>query len=434
MVIAALSCCAVASFVSIAGRGWASGAASVLVLAAILAWRRLGPPAVPLSVIVGLGVALRIGWIVAFPTEVELDFASYHRFATQLAAGEHGPLLYAKLLLQEVGYPLVLSGAYVLAGADAGVGRGLNVLFAAWLIVVVYRVLVPAGEKAALSGALMIAVWPSHVALSSVLASENLFLPLVWSGVGAALQASRREQVMGGALLGAAHAVRPPAALLLGLLVVGSALRRRWSSAVVMAVAAVLAFASYLGVRRATGDPFPRGAFGYSVLMGSNVGSVGTWNVADHTWFLTRRTEAGVSAANSEAVALAATRLAESPAAVPALVARKVGLQWGDGAVGVDFALRRLERPGADLERWRGPAMALADVAALVIWLFALHAVVVGNVLRQHPLAWLAGAALTLAWLSHLVLEANPRYAMPWFVGVIVLAALRRNAPLTKTP
>jgi hypothetical protein len=160
---------------------------------------------------------------------------------------------------------------------------------------------------------------------------------------------------------------------------------------------------------------------------------VGTWNVADHRWFLTRRTEAGVSAANLEAVALAATRLAASPAAVPALLARKVGLQWGDGAVGVDFALRRLERPGADPGRWRGPAMALADVVALAIWLFALHAVLVGDVLRGPP-AWLAAAALTLAWLSHLVLEANPRYAMPWFVGAIVLAALRRGVPLTKTP
>jgi hypothetical protein len=90
-VIVVLSLCALASLVSGVGRGWASVFALLTVVAAIAGWRWWSPRRVPLVAIVALGVTLRPAWIAAIPTAVELGFASSHRFAAQLASGEHGP-------------------------------------------------------------------------------------------------------------------------------------------------------------------------------------------------------------------------------------------------------------------------------------------------------------------------------------------------------
>lgn len=154
--------------------------------------------------------------------------------------------------------------------------------------------------------------------------------------------------------------------------------------------------------------------------MGTNRSSEGAWNFADHQWFDRKRFEMGFSAASREALSTALGRISADPRAMVLLAAQKFRAQWGNGAVAVTFAI-----PAAG-----APSLALADAWALSLWLLALWRV--RRAPDLPPLERLALAALAGTVASHLLLEANPRYALPWMVGLVFVAAAAPR--LTRTP
>lgn len=412
---ALLAICALVALSSLASRGWWALPMSMLVGGWLVVWHRFLVQRVSPGAIMAVGVALRVAWVLLVPTTPAVDFASYHQFAVGLATGTSTHLLYVTVPLQEIGYPLFLGGVYSLLGATAAVGRAVNVLLAFWLLVVVRRLLAPQGEVVTRTGLMLVSLWPAHIAMSSLLASENLFLPMLWSG--ALLTSS--STFVGGAMLGAAQAVRPVALMM--MVVIGASHRRDWLKVGAVLVGAGLTFGAYRLVRVAAGDRAERGGVAYSLLMGTNRGSAGAWNFGDHQWFDRQRFEHGFGAASQEALSKALARISAEPLEMVALAARKFLTQWGDGAVAVTFAM-----PAP-----RAPWLALADAWAVALWLLALWRVRASSELV--PLERLALVALGGTVASHLLLEANPRYALPWVVGVVLVAA--GAAPrLTRTP
>ncbi|MBL8919655.1 MAG: hypothetical protein JNJ54_12380 [Myxococcaceae bacterium] len=393
----------------IARGGW-SVFGVVALLLAVWGARRV-EARTPLTAIVLLGALVRVAWIVAVPTEPGSDFAAYHAFAVRAVEGQLNERLYAPLVLHQVGYPQFLSGAYLVFGAAPAVGRWLNVALAMWLIAAVFRLGTRlSGRRAGVFAALAIALWPDHVAYSSLLASELLFTPLVWVGLERALTKRSGRALGAGLLIGAAIAVRSPGVLALlvalGLLVA----LRRYRAALALVVGASLALGGSLALRRLTGDTFARGSLAYSALMGSNAATQGAWNQHDYEAYLRNRFVAGARVADDEAWALVRLRWAE--AGVTELVLGKVARQWGQGDSGVRFALRNA---------LKAPGEAMAALAQA--WLVGVVTLAWWALWRVRPVVRWGLAPLTLAWLAHLVLEANPRYALPWLVGAALVAA-----------
>lgn len=409
-----LALCAVAATTSLASRGWWAVPTLGIVISWFVVWQRYLVHQVPPWAIIFTGVALRIAWIVLVPTEPAVDFAGYHAFAEGLANGTSTDLAFLRLRLHEVGYPLFLSGVYQVLGATAEVGRATNVLLALWLLVVMRRLLEPQGEFVTRTGLMVMALWPGHVALSSLLASENLFLPLLWSGVALVM----RRPLVGGLVLGAAQAVRPPALMMIAL--VAWSLRRRWREAMLVLVGVALAFGAYRVVRLVSGDTTARGGIAYSLLMGTNVGSGGAWNFADHQSYDLDRALSGADEANRIARSKSLHRLTAASFGLVPFMVRKFLAQWGNAAVTFTFAMTS---PGPG---W----LALADAWAVLVWVLGWWRVRSAGELT--PLEGWALMALAGTCVSHLLLEANPRYALPWVIGGVLLAAAA--LPVRRTP
>lgn len=403
---------ALVSTMWLVSRGWFALVVTALVVGWFVLWESVLVQRASAGVIIVVGLVLRVVWLALVPTEPAVDFATYHAFAARLASGVSNEILFAAMPLQEVGYPLFLGGVYTLVGVSVVAGRAVNVLLALWLMMAVRRLLLPQGEQVTRTGLMLVALWPANLAMTSLLASENLFLPLMWTGlvfVGA-------QPLRGGLLLGVAQAVRPTAVVLLLVLT----LRREWRWVIALWLGVALAFGGYRVLRSVAGDSVTRGAAAFSLLVGSNRESLGAWNIADQRWFAAKADEQGPEVAAAAARAKALERLTSAPVEWVVLMARKFHAQWGNGAVAMTFAMAE---PGA-------PVLAWADAWALSLWALALWRVLKGPGFTELE-RW-AGAGLGVAVVSHLLLEANARYALPWMVGVLLLAAAA--PPLTRRP
>ncbi|MBL8935982.1 MAG: hypothetical protein JNM69_15600 [Archangium sp.] len=400
------------SLVWLASRGWSALLAAAIVLAWLYLWQRFLVRRTSTALVIIIGLALRAAWLVLVPTEPNVDFASYHAFATGLASGVSSELLFKALPTQEVGYPLFLGGVYSLVGVSVAAGRAANMLLSLWLLMAVRRLLESQGVVVTRTGVMLVALWPAHIAMSSLLASENLFLPLLWTAVALATA----HAFFGGLLLGLAQAVRPTALVMIVALMV----RRSWRPLAALSLGLVVGFGGYRLLRSVAGDPVVRGGAAFSALVGSNRESVGAWNAVDHRWYAQKVEELGADAAAAEARTKALGRLTAAPLETVGLMAHKFSAQWGNGSVAVTFAM---PAPAAPLLAW-------SDAWAVSLWVLALWRAVKGPSLTDLE-RWVV-LALGVACAGHLLLEANARYALPWMVGVALLAAARLG--VTRTP
>ncbi|MGQ9768322.1 MAG: hypothetical protein ACUVSS_13625 [Anaerolineae bacterium] len=128
-----------------------------------------------LALVIGVAIALRVGWSILVRTEPYSDFAVYHQIALALSRGQ--PPLPDKPL----GYPLLLAVWYW-AGSENWPGYLLNILFSAGTVLVVYHLghVVTNSRLVARIAALLIAFWPADIFYSSVLGSEATYAFFLW--------------------------------------------------------------------------------------------------------------------------------------------------------------------------------------------------------------------------------------------------------------
>jgi 4-amino-4-deoxy-L-arabinose transferase-like glycosyltransferase len=169
-----------------------------------------------------LAFSLRLLWIVCVPTEPVSDFAEFDRIAMSVVTGKgyvsvHGnPTTY-----RPPGYPLFLAGIYAVCGHSWLAARMVNVLLGMVVCFLIYLVAVQLfDQKTGLLSAIIVAGFPSHIMYGNLLATENLFIPLVWGAVAAFLRAMRGGQMQRryltatGVLLGLGTLTRPAVLLL----------------------------------------------------------------------------------------------------------------------------------------------------------------------------------------------------------------------------
>ena len=391
-----------------------------------------------LAWILALAAAVRVIWIVLCPNEPISDQVIYHSAAVDLAHGRgflddsgnpHG--------WWPVGYPAALTPFYWLLGDTPRSDHVANLVFALALVGGVHelgRRLF--GATAAAFAALVAALHPTMVMLTTVLVTENLFLPMsVWGGVlvVASVGAGRLRwgPVLGaGALFGLGAYVRAPGLLLVGTLFLWPLLcRAGWSRALQAgAAAAVVAIATLLPWGFRTQAHF--GTFqvvsmngGSNLWMGNHPGSdggytelpadIGGLSIPEREAELRRRALAFVRAEPLEYVRLCVRRLWTTLRSdtvgptwnEPGLQAR--GLAWTAtplrGVCTLAFhALNALALAGL---WWRRRQLGRADgllLAQLVLAAVPFTFIVGGN--RYHlplaPSVWLLAGAGVAFWLQ----------------------------------
>jgi len=175
--------------------------------------------------LLALGVVLRVAAIAAFPVyplvDNTADTAIYDAGAKSLAAGEGYRWDGRLTAFFPIGWPLLLSMAYRVAGESARSGQALNFLFSLVLVAagwfLVHRL---AGRRAGRFAALVLALAPHQVVYPAFLMSETAFTAFFITALALVVVAippmrERSENLpmllVAGLLMGCATLIRGPA-------------------------------------------------------------------------------------------------------------------------------------------------------------------------------------------------------------------------------
>lgn len=129
------------------------------------------------TIILCLGIFLRIIWIYNVPTIPVSDFKLYYNGALSIANGS-GYLIYGcHSAYEPIGYPLFLAVLFKFFGSNILVGKIANIFLASASLVFIYLITKISLNKQfpALISMLLLAVLPLHIMYTSVLSTEVIF-------------------------------------------------------------------------------------------------------------------------------------------------------------------------------------------------------------------------------------------------------------------
>ncbi len=398
-----------------------------------------GPWAV-LAVVVALGLAVRLAWLAAVPTQPVTDFAWYFDRAVSIANGQGYSVDGRPTAYWPFGYPAFLGAAFALMGPSLGLAKALNTaltLLAVVLAWVVARRLYPS-VWVAHGTALILALHPAFVAYSGVLASEPLFTCLTLVGSALCLFCPRRSLgpvALGGAVLGLATLVRPQAVLLPGLILVCLAV---WDGREAFRGRLLLTLCvAYCGLALAllpwtvrNLNVFDRFVFvstngGDNLLIGHHPGATGRWK--DPVQIEPRLAGLGEVQRDRTARSLALFYLRQDPLQPLRTGPERLEATFWSGSDAAYWAFQtepgRLVTPGRDGRRGLFLSFRrFAEGAAVGVGsLFAIGLAVAGLKRARVPLLPIALVAMTAA-LS-LLFFGNPRFGFP-ALPFLVMAGL----------
>lgn len=216
----------------------------------------------PLVAILAVALALRLGAVLWLADTVPYsDAAYYHLAAQKMAADWTFPFdqsqveYYGKLGWWPPLYPAFLSVVYRLFGVDHRAAVFVQVLLGTLVVALVHRLAKrAAGPRAANAAAALVAVDPTYVFLTNILAAENLFVVWMCAGLWWAGEAwtstSRRAAVLGGIALGLGALTRAIGLLVPVVVLVtawrGATARRAWvARAAILAASAAFTIAPW---------------------------------------------------------------------------------------------------------------------------------------------------------------------------------------------
>ncbi len=171
----------------------------------------LSPVFIPLFLLVAAG--LRIWWISTNDVWPVSDFEWYYQCATNLAHGAGYRYNGEVSAFFPPGYPVFLSLIIRVFGTSLFAIKCISVLLQVSAVYLVYLLgrRLTSSEVAGRLAMLLLVFYPNHIAYSSILASENLFIPLLLLGTELLLASEKRPWMfyLAGCIFGYAALTRP---------------------------------------------------------------------------------------------------------------------------------------------------------------------------------------------------------------------------------
>jgi 4-amino-4-deoxy-L-arabinose transferase-like glycosyltransferase len=129
-------------------------------------------------------VVVRLCWVLAVNFEQVSDYGWYYNFALNIAAGRGYSFHDVRVAYWPVGYPGFLGGLFYLFGPHQFVGKIANIFLYLGVIALTYRFskMIFHSETAARISLLILTFYPNHIAYSSLLSTEILFVFLLLLG------------------------------------------------------------------------------------------------------------------------------------------------------------------------------------------------------------------------------------------------------------
>ncbi|HEV8231715.1 MAG TPA: glycosyltransferase family 39 protein [Thermoanaerobaculia bacterium] len=401
-----------------------------------------------IAVVIALGLLARVLIVLTVPTQPVSDFWEYFSRALALReTGSYDPVPSSPDAAHPPAYPLLLSIAmFLVPVADRLlVAKLVNCLLGAATIAIGARLSRDlGGDRAGLLAAMVFAFYPRYLLMPCLLASENLFTPLLLLFVQLAVRAWRKAKALpetlgAGAVLGLLALTRIVAYAFGIVWVVGAvAARRRWRSVAVeilllLAIEHAVLLPWAIRNQRELGHfTFTTTTGGIGLFIGNNPNATGDW----YPWQrdLERARPEIFSKNVVEVDAAARTEALEwirkNPRRAAKLYSEKLRLILVQDTLAADWAIyaERITPPEPGVPVLPGPhflkkhrvaTIAILRVAGLLLLLFAFGGALLlirrtrrGKLSDWPPLAtFLAAAAyfpLTCAFIA-----VNGRYRWP---------------------
>jgi hypothetical protein len=414
-----------------------AGVALLATIAALgLAIHRSSSRMVPVAVALTVGIAARAAWLELARTYPDNDFSTFYDFASVLASGGGLEAAFRKPYTHAPGYPAMLALLFRIVGVSALAGKVANIaLWLALVAVVLWLARACFDAPTAAWALILLALWPTQIMYTSLLATEHLHLPLVWLALGLVLKAVRtqgegrpvRLALWAGLVLGLSSLVRPSSIVALTAAAVFFLLRMNgWSLRVRavagIALASLLVTKAYELARPALDDRrFISGA-ACVLLMGTNFDARGGCNLEDTALLDDFYAREPPQKATRAIVHFALARLWQNPGRIPRLLWDKMKVMWSDGAFGATWSLSALE-PGGAAEVLRRNERQFHWLAQL-FYVVLLGAAVLGLRSAGRSDFALLGSLVALAAAGlHFLVEAQARYHYSWDVALLLFGA-----------
>jgi 4-amino-4-deoxy-L-arabinose transferase-like glycosyltransferase len=390
----------------------------------------------PIYLILTLAMLTRLGWVLFSPALPTSDFGWYEGRAIEIVEGRGYSVGGTPTAHRLPGYALFLAGIYAVFGQSLLAAKLANVLLGTITVYLTYLLVRKTfSVHIAFVAATMVAVTPSLILYTALLASENLFTPLFLSSLLFFLQYLRtRKQsytFFSGTMLGLAVLIRPvvlllPSLWLLYLMCKQQTLKTVAAQALLLGLPSILFLVPWTVRNYALLDHFiPLSTDAGSVLLISfNENSTGRYSVPEeHRIIDGRAREMGWDeyqrgrALQEEALRFIQKR----PGRAVMLAPLKVFQLFRDDVSGATWNFEETSRP---LPRWLWWALlVIAQGYYMIIIGLALATLFFRKSLKRYP--WY-GLLLTpiLYWIAfHLVFFGDDRYHLPILPIIIIFGA-----------
>lgn len=392
--------------------------------------------ATALTLIVLLGVALRAGWVYFVPPIFKSDFLDNWNAAGQLLeTGNYFTIKdgYVFRSFRPPGYPFALAVFMYVFGKQPWLPLLMNICFYVLTCILVYSLAANiAGSRAALFSVLLLAVWPSDVAMADLAATEPISLLLCTASVRAFITACRERSwkygVAAGILTGYGAFVRPSTLLVAAVWLFYSMMSRQGRIEKIQSLA-IPAAAMILTIIPWTVRNYV--VLGYPVAVSTNGGDVfyrANNPLANGTWSPGAEIDLDNYKHNEVlwdrmSYQLGKKWIAENPLKFVKLGLKKQAILLGEDSHGAFVTLSRWAQKND--ESVYNLFRQTANMWWLGIWVLA----VVGAVRSRHFLSSSPEGALLLLMILyfvaiHSVFESQSRYHMSFLGFLAIIASL----------
>lgn len=370
-----------------------------------------------LIAILALGGILRFYWVIYHPTPPTGDFLEYHKIASMFSAG-----IFQSTYSRPLGYPAILAITYLLR-PDPISGRLLNVLLGVLTIYLVYQICMKAGgQGAALCGALIMAIFPTSILMSSILCTEigaaAFFTGTIFLLIDAMSKESKMPWIAGagfsfgmGLLFRTALIFHLPWMLVTVWWISAGPKKQKlglittFLSTMMFMPVALLAWHSF-----ASGNfsmaPFENRVGSYMLLSGTNWTTRGQFSLDDANLYATWSEETR----SRKAIEVAWQRISDRPLFFPILVAAKMSNLFADSRYGTFWAFYSL--PEEDLgimNNWKNTFYVLEQSVYIIV--LSLGWSLLWKMRRSFaPLPMILLISSIATAIPHIIIESQARY------------------------
>lgn len=316
-----------------------------------------------------LTVGLRMLWVFKVPTLPVSDYLANQSYAFYFINGFYNAYDPSySVFPYRMSYPLVIQLVYKITGVDINAAKALNIVMSAGSAVLLYYIgKLIFDNRAGKAAALMFALWPAQIMLNSVLASEHVFMFFFLLTIYCLLNIKpqalfRRELLLAvftGVSAAASQLFRPVIYVLFPAIFVYIVILCKHAGAflqkviikILLCCAVILSYYASLycinlAIQPVTGVDITRSSPGMSLLMGTNLGSNGTYNVEDASYM--REYDYDYDKVHSAATETAIGRIKDDPVGFAGLVAQKYGIIWGNESYALEGALSSVDERSVD--------------------------------------------------------------------------------------